>query len=122
MLPDLQASLAEVLAALGKVEEAERLALAVQASSRPEDPHFDVTVKGAMAAVRAAQGRDEEAETLYREALAGMSPGFAALELEILERLVAFYRDRDRDDEAAACQSRIDELVPSDPARAERIA
>lgn len=122
VLPDLQASLAEALAALGRVDEAERLALAVQASSRPEDPHFDVTVKRAMAAVFAAQGRDEEAETLYREALAGMSAGFAALELEILERLVSFYRVRDRNDEAAACQSRIDELVPSNAPRAERIA
>ena len=121
-LPDLQASLAEVLAALGKVDEAERLALEVQASPKADDPHFEVTVFEALAAVRAAQGRDDEAEELYRKALAGTKDGFAALELEILERLARFYRDRDRDDEAAVCEARIAELLPSEPARIERIA
>ena len=45
VLPDIKASLAEVLAALGKVDEAERLMLDVQASPRPDDPHFEVTVE-----------------------------------------------------------------------------
>ena len=120
-LPDLQASLAEALAALGKVEEAERLVLEIQARPKP-DPHFEVTVIGTLAAVRAAQGRDDEAEELYRRALAGTKNGFALLELEVLERLVVFYRDRDREDDAAACQARIVELVPSEPASTERIA
>jgi tetratricopeptide (TPR) repeat protein len=39
VLPDLLASLAEVLALLGKVEEAERLALELEATSRPDDVH-----------------------------------------------------------------------------------
>ena len=120
-LPDLQASLAEALAALGKVDEAERLALEVEASPKP-DPHFEATVLGMLAAVRAAQGRDDEAEALYRQALAGTKSGFALLELEVLERLVVFYRDRDRDDEAATCQARIAELIPSAPMSTERIA
>jgi hypothetical protein len=94
----------------------------VQASPKADDPHFEVTVFEALAAVRAAQGRDDEAEQLYRQALAGTKEGFAALELEILERLARFYRDRDREDEAAACEVRIAELVPSEPARTERIA
>ena len=121
-IPDLQASLAETLAALGKVDEAERLALEVQAASRPDDPHFDVTVSGAMAAVRAAQGRDDEAEELYRRALAGTTNGYAVLELEVLERLAIFYRERGRDDEAAACDARVAELVPPEVTRTERIA
>jgi class 3 adenylate cyclase/tetratricopeptide (TPR) repeat protein len=121
-LPDLQASLAEVLAALGKVDEAERLVLEVQASPKADDPHFEVTVDEALAAVRAAQGRDDEAEQLYRHALAGTKEGFAALELEILERLARFYRDRDREDEASVCEARIAELLPSEPASTERIA
>ena len=120
-LPDLQASLAGALAALGKVDEAERLALEVQAHPRP-DPHFGVTVTGTLAAVRAAQGRDDEAEELYRQALAGTKNGYPALELEVLERLVVFYSERGRDDEAAACQARIAELVPSAPMSTERIA
>ncbi|HUF01504.1 MAG TPA: adenylate/guanylate cyclase domain-containing protein [Gaiellaceae bacterium] len=122
VLPDLKASLAEVLAAQGKIDEAERLALEVQASPRPEGLHFEVTANATLAAVRAAQGRDDEAEALYREAIAGTTDGFAALELEVLERLVDFYRDRDRDEEAAACEVRIAELVPSEPASTERIA
>jgi class 3 adenylate cyclase/tetratricopeptide (TPR) repeat protein len=121
-LPDLQASLAEVLAELGKLDEAERLALEVQASPKADDPHFEVTVFEALAAVRAAQGRDDEAEQLYRQALAGTKDGFAALELEILERLARFYRDRDREDEAAVCEARIAELLPSERASTERIA
>ncbi len=120
-LPDLQASLAGALAALGKVDEAERLALEVQAHPRP-DPHFGVVVTGTLAAVRAAQGRDEEAEELYRQALAETKNGFPALELEVHERLVVFYSERDRDEEAAASQARIAELVSSAPMSTERIA
>jgi class 3 adenylate cyclase/tetratricopeptide (TPR) repeat protein len=121
ILPDIQSSLAEVLAAQGKVDEAERLALAVEASPRL-DPHFVVTVNATLAAVRAAQGRDQEAEELYRRAIDGSGDGFALLELEILERLVVFYRERGRDDEAAASEARIAELLPATPARTERIA
>jgi tetratricopeptide (TPR) repeat protein len=121
-LPDLQASLAETLAALGKIEEAERLALEVEAVTRPDDPHFGVTVAAMLAAVRAAQGRDDEAEGLYRSALAETTDGFALLELELLERLVAFYRERSRDDDAVVYEARLAELVPSTPTRTERIA
>jgi tetratricopeptide (TPR) repeat protein len=121
ILPDVQASLAQALAAQGKVEEAEQLALAVQGHPRP-DPHFEVTVNAMFASVRAAQGRDDEAEALYRSALDGAGGGLALLELEILEDLVAFYRSRDRGDDAAACEARIAELLPSEPSRTERIA
>jgi len=121
-LPDLQASLAETLAALGKIEEAERLTVEVQAVERPDDPHFGVTVSGTLAAVRAAQGRDDEAEELYRSALAQTRNGFPLLELEVLERFVGFYRERGRDDEAAGYEARLTELVPSTPTRTERIA
>ena len=121
-LPDVQAALAEALAALGKVDEAERLALEVEATPNPHDPHFEVTVNGTLAAVRAAQGRDAEAEQLYLRALAGTKDGYAALELEVLERLVVFHRDRGRADEAAACQARIAELLPSESVSTERIA
>ncbi len=122
VLPDIKASLAEVLAALGKVDEAERLMLDVQASPRPDDPHFEVTVSGVVAAIRAAQGRDDEAEELYRKALEVTKDGIPALELEVLERMVVFYRDRGRDADAAACQARIVELVPSESVSTERIA
>ena len=121
ILPDVQAALVQALAAQGKVDEAEQLALAVEASPRL-DPHFEVTVNATTASVRAAQGRDDEAEALYREALAATGDGFGLLELEILEDLVAFYRSRDRLEDAAGCEARIAELLPSEPSRTERIA
>jgi class 3 adenylate cyclase/tetratricopeptide (TPR) repeat protein len=121
-LPDLQSSLAETLAALGKIDEAERLALEAQAESRPDDLHVSVGITASLAAVRAAQGRDEEAEELYRSALAKTKSGFAVLELEVLRRLISFYRERGREIDAVACEERIAELVPSAPRSTERIA
>jgi predicted ATPase/class 3 adenylate cyclase len=122
IVPDLQSSLAETLAALGKVDEAELLALDVQARVHPDDPHLGVGVQASLAAVRAAQGRDDEAEELYRAALASRANGFAVLELEVVERLVAFYRERGREDDAAIYEARLAELVPPTPTRTERIA
>jgi len=122
VLPDLTASLAEALALLGKVDEAERLALELEGMKRPDDVHFGVTVTMTWAAIRAAQARDDEAEELYRTALAGVTSGYAILELEILERLVRFYRERAREDDAVACEARISELLPAEPSRTERIA
>jgi tetratricopeptide (TPR) repeat protein len=120
-LPDLQSSLAETLAALGKIDEAERLALEAKAGSRPDDLHVSVGVTASLAAVRAAQGRDEEAEELYRSALAATKNGFAVLELEVLTRLTSFYRERGRESDAADCEERVAELVPSAPRSTERI-
>jgi tetratricopeptide (TPR) repeat protein len=120
-LPDLQSSLAETLAALGKIDEAERLALEAKAGSRPEDLHVSVGVTASLAAVRAAQGRDEEAEELYRSALAATKNGFAVLELEVLTRLISFYRERGRETDAVDSEERIAELVPSAPRSTERI-
>jgi tetratricopeptide (TPR) repeat protein len=123
VLPDLQSSLVETLAALGKIEEAERLALEVKESVRPDDPHLGVTVFATFAVVRAAQGRDEEAEELFRSALEQTrTRGFAILELEVLERFVAFYRERGREDDAVDYEARLAELVPSTSASIERIA
>ena len=122
VLPDLLACLAEVLALLGKVEEAERLALELEGTSRPDDVHSGVTLAMTWAAVRAAEGRDDEAEGLYRSALDNVTRGYAILELAILERLVRFYRARDREDDASACEVRIAELVPAAPSSTERIA
>ncbi len=122
VLPDLYASLAEVLALLGKTDEAERLALELEGMTRPDDVHFGITVAMTWAAIRAAQGRDDEAEELYRTALADVTSGYAILELELLERLVRFYRERGREDDAVACETRIAELLPAEPSRTERIA
>jgi hypothetical protein len=122
VLPDLYAPLAECLALLGKIDEAERLAHELEGMTRPDDVHFGVTVTVTWAAVRAAQGRDDEAEELYRTALAGVTSGYAIFELEILERLVRFYRERGREDDAVVCEARMAELLPVESSRTERIA
>ena len=61
LLPDYQAVLAATLADLGKVDEAERLALESRRNASPQDTSCKVIAETALAAVRAAQGRDAEA-------------------------------------------------------------
>jgi len=113
ILPDLQASLAETLAYLGKVEEAERLALEARTNAGPQDPGCMVVATTALAAVRQAQGRDREAEELYRSALGqAQESEFKVLELEPLERFIAFLRERDDHDAASAYGARLAELSP----------
>jgi len=69
MVTDLKAALAATLADLGKVDEAERLALEARAGVSPEDVPAQVEATEALAAVRAAQGRGPEAEELLGRAI-----------------------------------------------------
>ena len=102
---------------LGRLEEAERLALEARESVGPEDRVSLSTTKASLAAVRAAQGRDEEAEHLLRGAVDELERHqLRAIERWALRRLVAFYRERDRDDDAAAYDARLAELSPSSTA------
>ncbi|MGH3065927.1 MAG: ATP-binding protein [Gaiellaceae bacterium] len=123
MLPDYQAVLAATLADLGKVDEAERLALEARANAGPEDTACKILAATALAAVRAVQGRDDEAEELFHSALAHAREGhFEFFEVEPLERLTGFLRDRGRDEDAAPHQARLSELSRSTDTRTERIA
>ncbi|MDQ3671960.1 MAG: AAA family ATPase, partial [Actinomycetota bacterium] len=70
VLPDQQAALAETLADLGKVDEAERLALDARSNAGVRDTSAQVAAATALAAVRAAQERGPEAEELLDSALA----------------------------------------------------
>jgi class 3 adenylate cyclase/tetratricopeptide (TPR) repeat protein len=116
-LCEAQRSLAEVYVHLGRLEQAERLALEAQESVGPEDRVSISTTKASLALVRAAQGRDEEAEHLLREAADELERHqIRAIERWALRRLVAFYRDRDRDDDAAGYEARLVELSPSSTA------
>jgi len=110
---ELQASLATTLADVGKVDEAERLALEAQGASSPHDVEPEVRASEALAAVRVAQGRDGEAEELFRASLrlAGES-GLPILEIEPLERFVRFLQERGRETDAAPYVARLSELVP----------
>jgi hypothetical protein len=123
MLPDYQALLAATLADLGKIDEAERLALESLTNASPDDTACRVAATTALAAVRAAQNRDEEAEELFGEALAlTAGGGLAAWELEPLERLTNFLRDRGREDDAAPYEERLAALSPPPPTSTARIA
>jgi class 3 adenylate cyclase/tetratricopeptide (TPR) repeat protein len=122
MLPDYQAVLAATLADLGKIDEAERLALDARANASPDDTSCKVAAVTALAAVRAVQERDEEALELFLEAVEMTREGaFTVFEIEPLERVAAFLRDRGRDEEAAPYEARLAELS-SPPARTARIA
>ena len=125
LLPDFQADLAATLADLGKVDEAERLALEARAGAVPQDTACVVWALTALGAVRAAQERDAEAEQHFAEALSlAEDGGFKVFQLEVLARLAGFLRERGRDDEAAAYEARRADLVPPSPpsASAARIA
>jgi class 3 adenylate cyclase/tetratricopeptide (TPR) repeat protein len=122
-LPDFQAVLAATLADLGKIDEAERLALEARRNGSPDDTTCKVAATTALAAVRAAQSRDEEAEELFRTALALSREGnLEVYEIEPLERMTAFLRDRGRVDEAAPLEARLAELYPPPPTSTARIA
>src|SRR5204863_3775778 len=67
-LCETQRLLAQLLLAEGRVDEAEKYALAARETVSAEDVASRATTRLALAQVRAAQGRDDEAETLFREA------------------------------------------------------
>jgi tetratricopeptide (TPR) repeat protein len=112
-LCEAQRSLAELYVRMGRLEEAERLALESRASVGPEDRVSGPTTKISLAAVRGAQGRDEEAEALLREAVEELElTGMRALERWALRRLVRFYAERERDDDIRGHEARLAVLSP----------
>jgi class 3 adenylate cyclase/tetratricopeptide (TPR) repeat protein len=114
MLPDYQAALAATLADVGKLDEAERLALEALTNGSPDDTICKIASTMALAAVRAAQGSDGEADELFRSTLELMQDGrFKAYELEPLDRYVRFLRDRGRNDEAGEYEDRLAEIWPA---------
>jgi len=120
MLPEIEALLACTLADAGKLDEAERYALAAQETVSREDPSALVSVTTALAVVRAGQGADGEAEELFERAITlARKSQFKTLELDPLRRVVPFLRDRGRDGEAAVYEERLAELSP--PPSAERV-
>ena len=123
MLPDYQAVLAATLADLGKIDEAERLALDARTDSSPDDTACKVAATTALAAVRAEQARDDEAQELFVQAVTmAREAHHRAFEIEPLERLTSFLRDRGRENEAAPYVARLAELSPPPSTSAARIA
>src|SRR6059058_804261 len=106
-LCESQRSLAELLLAEGRVDEAERYALAARETVGPHDLTSLATTAMALGKVRAAQGRDGEAEELLGEAVEiASSTQHRGCQRDALEALAQFLRERGRDDEAAEPEER----------------
>ena len=111
-LCESQRSLAELLLAEGRVDEAERFALAARETVGPHDLTSLATTAMSLGLVRAAQGRDEEAEELLREAYETISTTLhRSGQRDTLEALAQFLRGRGRDDEAAEIEARREGLL-----------
>jgi class 3 adenylate cyclase/tetratricopeptide (TPR) repeat protein len=107
-----QRGLAELLLAEGRVDEAERFALAARETVGPHDVTSLATTAMSLGLVRAAQGRDDEAEELLREAYDTISTTLhRSGQRETLAALAQFLRDRGRDDEAAEVEARRDGVL-----------
>jgi predicted ATPase/class 3 adenylate cyclase len=106
-LCETQRSLAELLLSQGRIDEAERLALAARETVGPHDVTSLATTTMSLGLVRAAQGRDEEAEELLRQAYDTLAATeHRKHQCELLEALVQFLRERGRDDEADELEAR----------------
>jgi tetratricopeptide (TPR) repeat protein len=113
-LCETQRGLAELLVDLGRIDEAERFALAARETVGPQDATSIATTTASLGIVRAAQGRDDEAEQLFREALAGLEgTGFKRNQLELSETLARFLRERGRVDEAREFEDGLPERSPA---------
>ena len=98
----------------GKLEEAERHALAAHSLVSPSDLTSRSATMSTLGLVRAAQGRDEEAEELLRDGLSLLEgTDYRLLEVGALVALARFLGSRGRDDEAAELEARIPEPVPA---------
>jgi class 3 adenylate cyclase/tetratricopeptide (TPR) repeat protein len=113
-LCESQRLLAQVLLAEGRIDEAERYALASRETVSAEDIASRATTRVALAQVRAAQGRHDEAETLFREAVEIIDGSeYCRVLLDVLPPYAEFLRTRDRDVDAAELEARLAERVPT---------
>jgi class 3 adenylate cyclase/tetratricopeptide (TPR) repeat protein len=117
ILPEYKAALAKTLVDVGKIEEAERLALEAHENVVRQDPQGVIVTTCALGAVRAAQGRDEEARELLTTALElAREANQKVFELGPLTLLAKLMREQGLDEEAAVHEERLAELSPSEVA------
>jgi tetratricopeptide (TPR) repeat protein len=115
ILPEYQAALALTLVDVGKLEEAERLALEARENVVRQDPQGVIVTTVALGAVRAAQGHDEEARELLGGALElAEEQNLKVMELSPLMLLAKLMHDRGLEDEASLYETRLAELAPSE--------
>jgi class 3 adenylate cyclase/tetratricopeptide (TPR) repeat protein len=113
-LCESQRYLAQLLLEEGRIDEAEKYALAARETVSAEDVTSRATTRVALAQVRASQGRDDEAETLFTEAveILGASEHCRIL-LDVLPPYADFLRVRAREPEALAVEARLAERAPT---------
>ncbi len=117
LLPVFQACLAHTLVDVGKLEEAERVALEARAGVAPEDREGLIATTTSVGAVRAAQGRSDEAIELLRSVLdLAEETDLKVYGLAPVKLLASLMRDRGLDDEAIQYEERLAELAPSETA------
>ena len=111
-LCESQRQLAQILVEQGRIDEAERFALASVETVGDKDVSSEASTRIALGQVRAAQRRDVEAEKLMREAveLIGVVD-YMPVERECIVVLTDFLRARGREDEAALYDARLAELA-----------
>jgi ATP/maltotriose-dependent transcriptional regulator MalT len=113
----VQRVLAQLLLAVGRIDEAEKFALAARETVGPADQYSRSTTRVALAQIRAAQGMDDTAEALFREAFDFASQtDFRMADFEVLPPYIQFLRDRGRDEEADALAARLAEATPASAA------
>jgi class 3 adenylate cyclase/tetratricopeptide (TPR) repeat protein len=113
-LCESQRHLAQLLLEQGRLDEAEKYALAARETVSAEDIVSRATTRVALAQVRAAQGRNDEAETLFREALEIVGGGeHCRILLDVLPPYAEFLRALERDDEADELDARLAARVPT---------
>jgi tetratricopeptide (TPR) repeat protein len=117
-LVETQRMLSQVLLESGRLDEAERFAVAARTTVGSCDISSDSTTRLALGLVRAAQGEDEEAERLLRESEEILRPtGYRRHRIAPLEALAGFLRARGREDEACEVERALAELL-GEPAAA----
>jgi class 3 adenylate cyclase/tetratricopeptide (TPR) repeat protein len=111
-LCESQRLLAQLLLAEGRIDEAEKFALAGLETVSAEDATSRATTRIALGQVRAAQGRDEEAENLFREAVDIITGSeHCRILLDVLPPYAEFLRAREREAEALELEARLAERV-----------
>ena len=113
-LCESQRYLAQLLLEQGRIDEAEKFALAARETVSPEDTVSRATTRVALAQVRTAQGRHEEAETLFAEALEIVSGAeHCRILLDVIPPYAEFLRSLSRSAEAAELDERLAQRVPT---------
>jgi tetratricopeptide (TPR) repeat protein len=112
-----QRLLAQLLLEQGRVDEAEKYALAARETVSAEDISSRATTRVALAQVRAAQDRHDEAESLFREAIDIIRGSEQCrIDVELVPPYAQFLRDLGRADEAAELESSLGNRVASSAA------